>query len=80
LTYSTVKPRPSSPEQVKMSETKCYWASAPGAPLEPAVIQRRNPGPDDVVIDIQFAGICHSDIHQARDEWSGYWGKGMFPM
>ena len=39
-------------------------------------IQRREPKPNDVVIDIKFCGVCHSDIHQARDEWSG----ATFPM
>jgi len=39
-------------------------------------IERREPRPRDVVLDIQFCGICHSDIHQARDEWSG----AAFPM
>jgi uncharacterized zinc-type alcohol dehydrogenase-like protein len=39
-------------------------------------IERREPRPRDVVLDIQFCGICHSDIHQARDEWSG----ASFPM
>jgi uncharacterized zinc-type alcohol dehydrogenase-like protein len=39
-------------------------------------IERREPGPHDVVLEILFCGVCHSDIHQARDEWSG----GLFPM
>ena len=39
-------------------------------------IDRREPGPHDVVIDVLFSGICHSDIHQARDEWGG----SIFPM
>lgn len=39
-------------------------------------IERRNPKPNDVVVDIHFCGICHSDIHQARNEW----GPGIFPM
>lgn len=60
-------------------DVKCYWAATPGAPLTPATIKRRNPGPDDVVIDVVYAGICHSDIHQARNEWSGYWGDVAFP-
>ena len=38
--------------------------------------ERRQPGPHDVLIDIKFCGICHSDIHQARDEWGG----STFPM
>lgn len=46
------------------------WA-APGAtsPFAPATIRRREPGPNDVRIEILFCGICHSDLHQARDEW-----------
>ncbi|MFT4212943.1 MAG: NAD(P)-dependent alcohol dehydrogenase [Microbacterium sp.] len=39
------------------------------APFERTTIARREPGPRDVVIDIAFAGICHSDIHTVRDEW-----------
>ncbi|MCD2192734.1 NAD(P)-dependent alcohol dehydrogenase [Actinomycetospora endophytica] len=45
-------------------------------PLERSTIERRDPKPHDVVIDIAYAGICHSDIHQARDEWGG----SEFPM
>jgi uncharacterized zinc-type alcohol dehydrogenase-like protein len=45
-------------------------------PLALTTIERREPGPADVVIDIAYAGICHSDIHQARNEW----GEGTFPM
>ncbi len=44
--------------------------------LGPYQFKRRAPRPDDVVIDIKFCGICHSDIHQARDEWGG----SKFPM
>jgi uncharacterized zinc-type alcohol dehydrogenase-like protein len=46
------------------------------APFEFGTIERRDPLEHDVVIDIKFAGICHSDIHQAREEW----GKAIFPM
>ncbi len=53
-----------------------YAAPAAHQPLEPTTIERRDPRAHDVVIDIAFAGICHSDIHQARDEW----GEGIFPM
>ena len=48
----------------------------PGKPLERSTVERRDPKPHDVVIDIAYAGICHSDIHQARDEWGG----SEFPM
>jgi uncharacterized zinc-type alcohol dehydrogenase-like protein len=40
-----------------------------GGAFEPFAFQRRDPGPRDVVIEIMYCGICHSDIHQARDEW-----------
>jgi alcohol dehydrogenase (NADP+) len=49
---------------------------AAGKPLARTSIERRDPRPNDVVIDIAYAGICHSDIHQARDEWAA----GIFPM
>jgi uncharacterized zinc-type alcohol dehydrogenase-like protein len=57
-------------------KTAAYGATESRAPLGPMTIDRREPGPNDVVIDILFAGICHSDIHQARSEW----GPSMFPM
>jgi uncharacterized zinc-type alcohol dehydrogenase-like protein len=47
-----------------------------GAAFEPTEIERRDLAPHDVRIDIRYAGICHSDIHQARDEW----GHAIFPM
>ena len=46
------------------------------APFHRAEIERRDVGPHDVLIDIAYAGICHSDIHQAREEW----GSAIFPM
>ena len=57
-------------------ETKAYAAATPGASLEATTIERRDLGPHDILIDIKFAGICHSDIHQAREEW----GQAIFPM
>jgi uncharacterized zinc-type alcohol dehydrogenase-like protein len=42
----------------------------------PFTIERREPGPEDVVIDILFCGICHTDVHQARGEW----GASTYPM
>ena len=54
-----------------MPITPAYAAPAAGKPLAPHTIQRREPGTDDVDIDVLFCGICHSDIHQARDEWGG---------
>jgi uncharacterized zinc-type alcohol dehydrogenase-like protein len=59
-----------------MLKTSAYAAVTAKAPLAPYVIERREPGPRDVLIDILYCGICHSDLHQARDEW----GNGTFPM
>lgn len=53
-----------------------YAAPAAHAPLERTTIPRRTVGEHDVLIEIAYAGICHSDIHQARDGW----GEGIFPM
>ena len=57
-------------------DVAAYAAPAAGAPLAPTTIQRRDLGPRDVLIDIHYAGICHSDIHQAREEWF----TSLFPM
>jgi len=51
--------------------TKAYGATAGDRPLEPLAITRREPGPHDVVIDIAYCGVCHSDLHQVRGEWEG---------
>ena len=59
-----------------MQNTDAWGAAAAGKPLAPMTIDRREPGPHDVEIDILYCGVCHSDIHQARDEWSG----AQFPM
>ncbi|WP_414158026.1 NAD(P)-dependent alcohol dehydrogenase [Pseudomonas sp. BNK-45] len=48
-----------------------YGAHAGDKPLEPLRITRRDPGPDDVLIEIAYCGICHSDLHQVRGEWAG---------
>jgi alcohol dehydrogenase (NADP+) len=57
-------------------KTRAYAATAAGKPLEPWAIDRREVGPLDVLIDVAFCGICHSDIHQARGEWN----NSTFPM
>ncbi|RZA16150.1 MAG: NAD(P)-dependent alcohol dehydrogenase [Proteobacteria bacterium] len=53
-----------------------YAALAKDKPLEPFHFDRRAPREDDIVISIKYCGVCHSDIHQARDEWGG----SRFPM
>jgi uncharacterized zinc-type alcohol dehydrogenase-like protein len=52
-------------------KTHAYAALARDRPIEPFVIDRRDPGAHDVAIDVLFCGVCHSDIHQARGEWGG---------
>ena len=59
-----------------MIPTKSYAALDPKKPLQAFKIQRREPGKNDVHIKIMFCGICHTDIHQARNEW----GHSIFPM
>ncbi len=57
-------------------QVKGYAAIDAKTPLEPFKFERREVGPHDVLIDIMFCGVCHSDIHQVRDEWGG----SIFPM
>lgn len=52
-----------------MIKTKAYAALSATSTLGPLQIERRDPKPDDVVIAIDYCGICHSDIHTARSEW-----------
>lgn len=59
-----------------MPKTRGYAAMTASAPLTPWEFERREVGENDIAIEIEFAGICHSDIHQAREEW----GKAKFPM
>lgn len=59
-----------------MPIAKGYAATDASKPLVPFTFERREPNDDDVVIDIKFSGICHSDIHQARNEW----GNSTYPM
>ena len=59
-----------------MLATKGYAAMAAKESLQPFTFERREVGPHDVLIAISHCGICHSDIHQARNEW----GISLFPM
>ena len=63
-----------------MSKVKGYAAASAKARLAPFEFERREPREHDVVIDIKYCGICHSDIHQARNEWSDYQEECIFPM
>ncbi len=65
-----------SETQTTKLKTPAYAALSAKEALVPFTIERRQPGPQDVLIDILYCGICHTDIHQARDEWGG----AIFPM
>jgi len=59
-----------------MTAANAYAASSPGSVLAPFQIDRRDPGPHEVLVDIQYCGICHTDIHMARGELPGQ----LFPL
>lgn len=59
-----------------MSLTKAFAAASATSALAPFQIDRREVGPHDVQIEIAFCGVCHSDIHQVRNEWGG----SIYPM
>src|SRR5476651_1086972 len=59
-----------------MINTAAYAALTAKTPLVSYSIERRDPGLYEVLIDILYCGVCHSDIHQVRDEWGG----SIFPM
>ncbi|ATB33328.1 NAD(P)-dependent alcohol dehydrogenase [Melittangium boletus] len=59
-----------------MLTVHAYAATAATNPLGPTTIERRELGPHDVLIEIKFCGICHSDIHHARSEW----GSANYPV
>ncbi|MEO8033029.1 MAG: NAD(P)-dependent alcohol dehydrogenase [Acidobacteriota bacterium] len=59
-----------------MSKVSAYAAQNASSPIASFPIERRDPAPHDVAMDILFCGICHSDLHQARNEW----GNSIYPM
>jgi uncharacterized zinc-type alcohol dehydrogenase-like protein len=70
----TTSARPTArPESRKVSTfpTLGYAAQSNTSPLAPFRFERRTPGPKDVQIDILYCGVCHSDLHQVRNEWAG---------
>src|SRR5258708_36321536 len=54
-----------------MSLAHAYATQAADRPLAPSSIERREPGAGDVAIDILYCGVCHSDLHTARNDWGG---------
>jgi alcohol dehydrogenase (NADP+) len=59
-----------------MFHTRGYAVHSANSPLVPFNVERRDPGPHDIHIEILYAGICHSDLHQARN----HWGNSSYPM
>jgi uncharacterized zinc-type alcohol dehydrogenase-like protein len=59
-----------------MPQAHGYAAHDPKTPLAPFSFERREPGEHDVVVEIEYCGVCHSDIHQARNEWK----NATYPM
>ena len=59
-----------------MPQSKGYAATDTKSPLGPFNFSRREPGPTEIAIDILFCGVCHSDLHMARNEW----GNAIYPM
>ena len=59
-----------------MSQAKSYAAFSADKPLAPYAFDRREPRSDDVAIDILYCGVCHSDLHFARNDW----GMSQYPV
>jgi alcohol dehydrogenase (NADP+) len=59
-----------------MSATKAYGAQSATSPVVPLTIERREPKPHDVQIEIKYCGVCHSDLHTARNDW----GMTIYPV
>ena len=59
-----------------MPQSKGYAATDAQSPLGPHSFSRREPGATEIAIDILFCGVCHSDLHMARNEW----GQSIYPM
>jgi uncharacterized zinc-type alcohol dehydrogenase-like protein len=70
MTAST-KPSPSPSRKAGALDALGYSAQSATTPLAPFRFQRRDPGPRDVQIEILYCGVCHSDLHTARNEWRG---------
>jgi alcohol dehydrogenase (NADP+) len=60
---------PDAAPATKTYQARAYAAVGAASGLAPATIRRREPGPRDVQIEVLFCGVCHSDLHQVRNEW-----------
>ncbi len=59
-----------------MPASKGYATTSAQAPLAPYAFSRRDPGPTEIAIEILYCGVCHSDLHMARNEW----GNAVYPL
>ena len=59
-----------------MLSTRGYATEGPESKLGPFEFERRDPGPEDVLLEILYCGICHTDIHQAHNDWE----MSVYPM
>src|SRR5579863_5763848 len=73
---SSVSRNPFIIRNLIMLQAKGYAAHSAESPLVPFSFERREPGPQDVQIEILYCGVCHSDLHQARNDWS----NSLYPM
>jgi alcohol dehydrogenase (NADP+) len=67
----TIKATAEATVPVRAKEARAFGTQAADAPLQQMKINRRQPTPHDVEIEILFCGVCHSDLHTARNEWHG---------
>ena len=75
-TASSTQAKSAPPSQTKKPLTRAYAATAPDARLGPFQIERRALRPNDMQLEILYCGVCHSDIHMARNEW----GQTIYPV
>src|SRR5437764_6974357 len=68
---TTAEPQPATASTNAPTKAKGWGTDAPDQPLRPMEFERRALRPDDVAIRITYAGICHSDLHTARNDWGG---------
>jgi len=70
-TTAELQPSTTSEAAGRPTTAKGWGTDAPDQPLRPMEFERRALRPDDVAIKITYAGICHSDLHTARNDWGG---------
>src|SRR5687768_15163167 len=68
---STTSSVSSTPNHPVMRPARAWAAQDATSPVAPFSIERRDPQADEVAIEILYCGVCHSDLHQVRNEWQG---------